>query len=130
ARGKQTVVVCYTCHRIGANGFDFGPELTGFGKTQTREVLLRSLIDPSADISHGYDSSELVAKDGTIVHGIVIAQGDPVIIKSMAGMVQTVPRSKIRQVKKLKRSLMFSADMLGMNAQMLADIVAYLQSDL
>jgi putative membrane-bound dehydrogenase-like protein len=130
ARGKQTVVVCYTCHRIAGQGMDFGPELTGFGKTQTREVLLRALIDPSADISHGFDGSELVAKDGTIVHGIVIASGDPVIIKSMAGMVQTVPRSKIKQVKKLKRSLMFSADMLGMNGQMLADIVAYLQSDL
>ncbi len=128
--GKLAVVVCYTCHRIAGQGMDFGPDLTSFGKTQSREVILRSLIDPSADIAHGFSSSELVGKGGEIVHGIVIAQGDPVIIKSMAGQMQTIPRSKIKQIKKLKRSLMFSADMLGLTAQTLADITAYLQSDL
>lgn len=128
ARGKTAVVVCYTCHRVGDQGIDFGPDLTQFGKQQTREVIINAMVNPSAEISHGYDGSELVAKDGTIVHGMVLASGDPVIIKSMAGQTQTIPRSKIKSVKKLDRSLMFTADMLGLTAQDLADITAYLQS--
>ncbi len=128
-RGKLAVVVCYTCHRVGGQGFDFGPDLSAFGKTQTREVILKSIIDPSAEISHGFDASEIKGKEGTIIHGIVVANGDPIIIKSMAGQMQTIPRSKVQYVKKLKRSLMFSADMLGLTGQTLADIVAYLQSD-
>jgi putative heme-binding domain-containing protein len=53
-----------------------------------------------------------------------------VIVKSMAGQVQTVPRKMLRSVARLDRSLMFSADMLGLSAETLADIAAYLQSDL
>jgi putative membrane-bound dehydrogenase-like protein len=128
-RGKNAVTVCYTCHQIGSQGSDFGPNITMFGKTQTREVLLKSIIDPSAEISHGFEASEVITKDGTTIDGIVLTTGDPLIIKSMAGQVQTVPRSHIKSNKHLNRSLMFSADMLGLDAQTLADIVAYLQSN-
>jgi len=128
-RGKTAVTVCYTCHQIGGEGTDFGPNLTMFGKTQTREVLLKSMIDPSAEISHGFEGNEVIANDGTIIDGIVLTTGDPLIIKSMAGQIQTVPRSHIKSNKRLNRSLMFSADMLGLDAQALADIVAYLQSN-
>ena len=128
-RGRAAVTACYACHHIGKDGADFGPDLTMFGKTQTREVILKSIIEPSAEISHGYEGSEITAQDGTIIDGIVLTTGDPVIVKSMAGLVQTVPKSKIKSIRKLSQSLMFSADMLGLDPQSLADIVAYLQSD-
>lgn len=127
-RGEQMSVVCHTCHRVGAAGIEFGPDLTAFGRTQPREVILKSLIDPSAEIAHGYDGSEVRTKDGVIVHGIVVSNGDPVIITSMAGQTQTIPRKKIQHVRKLNRSLMFPAAMLGLDAQMLVDITAFLQT--
>jgi putative membrane-bound dehydrogenase-like protein len=130
SRGKMATVICQTCHLVGAGGIDFGPTLNGFGKTQTREVLLRSIIDPSADISHGYDAVEVMTKDGIKIHGIAIAEGDPVIVKSMAGQTQMIPKGRIKYKRKLGRSLMFSADMLGLDPQTLMDIVAYLQSDM
>jgi len=130
ARGKTAVVVCHVCHQIGGTGTDFGPDLTMFGKTQTREVILNSIINPSADIAHGYEGSELVTKDGITIDGMVLSSGDPIIIKSMGGQVQTVPKSRVQSNKKLTRSLMFSADVLGLDAQTLVDIAAYLQSDL
>jgi hypothetical protein len=40
-----------------------------------------------------------------------------------------VPKSKIKSLTKVKRSLMFSAEMMGLTPQALADIVAYLKSD-
>jgi putative membrane-bound dehydrogenase-like protein len=129
ARGKAAVTVCYTCHQIGSQGTDFGPDLTMFGKTQTRETILNSIINPSAEISHGYEGSEVVTKDDLIIHGMVLTSGDPLIIKSMAGQVQTVPRSRVKTLRKFNGSLMFSADMLGLTPQTLADITAYLQSN-
>ena len=48
--------------------------------------------------------------------------------KSMAGQVQTVPKKRVKSIQKMERSLMFSADMLGLSAETLADIAAYLQS--
>jgi putative membrane-bound dehydrogenase-like protein len=128
-RGKSAVIVCYTCHQIGSQGTEFGPDLTMFGKTQTRETIINSMIAPSAEISHGYEGSLVETKDGIIINGMVLSNGDPVIIKSMAGLVQTVPRSRVKSNKRLDVSLMFSADMLGLDAQTLADITAFLQSN-
>lgn len=130
ARGREIVSSCYMCHRIGSQGVDFGPDLTAFGKTQTREVLIKAIMDPSADISHGYEGSEILTKDDVRIHGIILSQGDPVIIKSMAGTTQTVPKNRIKKVSKLNRSLMFSAYQLGMQPQDLIDVIGYLQSDL
>ena len=123
------MAVCYTCHRIGGQGTDLGPELTMFGKTQTREVIINAIVNPSAEIAHGYDATHLVTKDGLVIDGIVLAKEDPVLIKSMGGQTQAVPRARIRRMTPLNRSLMFSADMLGLTPQVLADITAYLQSD-
>lgn len=126
-RGEAAVAACYACHKISQQGIDFGPDLTVFGKTQTREVVLNALINPSADIAHGYEGKRVETKDGIVIDGIVIANGDPTIIKSMGGQTQTVPRKRIKSINPLQHSLMFSADTLGLTPQTLADIVAYLQ---
>ena len=63
------------------------------------------------------------------ITGIVLTSGDPVLIKCMGGVVQTVPKKRIQSLKKLKgRSLMFEPSMLGLTEQSIADIVAYLKS--
>jgi putative membrane-bound dehydrogenase-like protein len=127
--GQAAVAACYACHRVGSLGVDFGPDLTMFGKTQTSEVVLRSIIEPSLDIAHGYEGQRIETTDGLVIEGIALSTGDPVIIRSMGGLTQTVPRNRIKEMKKMDKSLMLSADMLGLDAQKLADIVAYLQSE-
>jgi putative heme-binding domain-containing protein len=129
ARGQAAVAVCYTCHRIGSQGTDFGPDLTAFGQQQTREVILNSIINPSADIAHGFEGTHLETKDGLTIDGIVLTKEDPVLIKSIGGQTQAVPKARVKRMPPLGRSLMFSAEMLGLNQQALADIVAYLQSN-
>ncbi|WP_038168339.1 PVC-type heme-binding CxxCH protein [Verrucomicrobium sp. BvORR106] len=129
ARGKIAVATCYTCHKIGEPGVDFGPDLTVFGKTQTREVLLNAIINPSGDIAHGYEGKRIVTKDGVTIDGMVLSNDDPVQIKSMGGVIQAVPKRLIKSNTGMKHSLMFTADMMALNAQALADIVAYLKSD-
>ncbi|WP_276617044.1 hypothetical protein [Roseimicrobium sp. ORNL1] len=43
-------------------------------------------------------------------------------------MVQTIPSSKIASVNKMTRSLMYEPQLLGLDAQAIADIVTYLKS--
>lgn len=128
-RGQAAVAVCYTCHKIGSQGTDVGPDLTMFGKTQTREVILISIINPSAEIAHGYEASRVLTKDKVQIDGIVLSKADPVMVRSMGGITQMVPRKRVKSITPLDRSLMLSADMLGLSEQTLADIAAYLQSD-
>jgi putative membrane-bound dehydrogenase-like protein len=130
-RGQQVALACAVCHQIGSSvGTDLGPDLTAFGKTQTREVILRSMIEPSAEISQGYDGGEVVTKNNVTIHGLILANGDPVIVKSQGGLTQTIPRSQVARQRRMNRSLMLSADEMGLAAQDLADVAAYLQSNL
>ena len=128
AKGKIVATRCYTCHKIKGTGIGFGPDITGFAKAQTAEVVLKSIIEPSADISHGFAGKEIITKDGKTIHGIALTSGNPVIIQSVGGLQQTIPKEKIKSQKTLGHSLMLSADQLGMTAQDLADLLAYLKS--
>ena len=126
-RGQAAIAVCYTCHKIGATGIEFGPELTTFGQQQPAEVIAEAIAHPSNDISHGFEGSEVKTKDGLVITGMVLSNSDPLIIKCMGGTVQTVPQERIASVTKMDRSLMYPPSILNLTPQSIADIVAYLK---
>lgn len=127
ARGAAVSQRCYMCHQIGGNGAEFGPELTSWGRTQGTEVILRSVIDPGADIAHGFEGMRIETTDGLVIDGLVLTDADPVVIRSMGGLTQTVPKAKIKSKVSLGRSLMMSATQLGLTAQECADLAAFLR---
>jgi putative heme-binding domain-containing protein len=129
ARGAELMATrCVMCHEIDGQGVQFGPVLTGWGRTQPSEVIARSILMPEADIAHGFDGHEVVTKDGVTIQGILISEGDPVQIVSMGGKVQMIPATRIAAKKKLEgRSLMLSADQLALTAQDVADIVSHMR---
>lgn len=127
-RGKTAIAVCFTCHKIAGQGTEFGPDLTAFGKTQPREVIVNAILKPSAEISHGYEGTHIETADGITIDGIVVDNDDPVVIKSIGGQFQNVPADKIKTQKPMERSLMFAPETLGLTPQGVADIVAYLKS--
>lgn len=127
-RGQAAIAVCFTCHKVGKMGVEFGPDLSTFGKQQPSEVIAQAIAHPSADISHGFEGSEIKTKDGLTISGMILSSGDPVMIKCMGGLVQTVPKERIASVKKMDRSLMYQPQQLGLTPQSISDIVAYLKS--
>jgi len=126
--GEKFNAICTSCHRVGDIGTEFAPNLTGWAKRQTTEVLLNSVINPSADIASGFNGTEIKTKDGITLHGIVQSEGDPLILQSAAGLTQTVPKNRVASRKGLGRSLMMSADQLGLLPQDLADVAAWLRT--
>jgi putative membrane-bound dehydrogenase-like protein len=126
-RGATAASGCLMCHRIAGQGVDYAPALDGFASRQTRDVVITAIVNPSNDIAHGYEGTELTLNDGTKVHGMILSGGNPVIVQSAGGLTQLIPAAMIKERKRLGRSLMLSADQLGLNAQQVADIVAYLK---
>jgi putative heme-binding domain-containing protein len=129
-RGATLAQACRLCHRIGDQGIDYGPALNGFARGQATEVVINAILDPSAEIAHGYEGVNLALRDGGELHGIALSGVDPLVIQSTGGLTQLVPAAKIRgsSRKPLGRSLMLSAEQLGLGAQEVADIVAYLKT--
>ncbi len=127
-KGRAAAAVCQACHKFDGKGIDFGPDLTSYAKQQSLETLVLNISQPSASISHGFEGTRVVLDDGMVITGMVLSSGDPLMMKSMGGLVQSIPRARIKEEKHLDRSLMFTPAQMGLTEQGVADIAAYLRS--
>lgn len=126
-KGKQVFQTnCALCHRVGNQGFNFGPQLTEIGTKLPRESLFDALIHPSNGISFGYETWELQMKDGSRQTGVIGSQTESDIeMKYPGGQVLKIKAADVKSRKQLNQSMMPPAHESLSNEQ-IADIVAYL----
>ena len=130
ARGKTTAARCLMCHAIGGTGAELGPALDGWGRGKSADVIAAAIVRPSAEIAQGFDGTEIKTKDGLTIQGIVIKQGDPLMMRSMGNVTQIIPADRVAaRPRRMKESLMMSAAQLGLTAQDVADLVAFLRAN-
>jgi putative membrane-bound dehydrogenase-like protein len=127
ARGKTTATRCLMCHSIGGTGAELGPALDNWGRGKSAEVIATALVRPSAEIAHGYDGTVIETKDGVTIEGVLIKQGDPLMMRSMGGVTQIIPADRVTTRRRMPASLMMSAAQLGLTAQDVADLIALLR---
>lgn len=127
-KGKTSALRCIMCHQIDGQGAEYGPTLKGFGLNQAPEVLARAIINPSFDFSHGFDGHALLLDDGKWIDGLILFDGKSVKIRSTGDITQDIPKSRIKSHTPMNRSLILSADQLGLSAQDVADIVEWMKS--
>ena len=70
---------------------------------------------------------EITTKDGIVIQGSILTDGDIVIIRSLGGQTQYIAKRRIAKRTKMTRSMMMSAVQIGLTAQDVADVVAYLK---
>jgi putative membrane-bound dehydrogenase-like protein len=126
ARGKVSAVRCVACHTIDGTGFELGPALDGWGRGKSPDVIARALVLPSAEIAMGYEGTEIKTTDGLTIEGVLLKQGDPLMMRSMGGVTQIIPATRVASRRRLPGSLMMSAAHLGLTNQDVADLVAFL----
>ena len=129
ARGKDTATRCVMCHSIGGTGAELGPALDGWGRGKSPEVIATAIVRPNAEIAHGYDGVELKTKDGLTIQGVLIKEGDPLMMRSMGGVTQIIPADRVATRRRMAESLMMSGAQLGLTAQDVADLVAFLRGN-
>jgi putative membrane-bound dehydrogenase-like protein len=127
ARGQNLATRCLMCHTISGTGAELGPALDGWGRGKSVDVIATALVRPSAEIAQGYEGTELKTKDGLTIQGILIKQGDPLMMRSMGGMTQIIPADRVASRRRTPQSLMIGAAQLGLTAQDVADLVAFLR---
>jgi putative heme-binding domain-containing protein len=59
---------------------------------------------------------------------MLLTEGDIMIVRSMGGVSQYIAKSRLKSRGKLTSSMMLSATQLGLSAQDVADITAYLRA--
>jgi putative membrane-bound dehydrogenase-like protein len=129
ARGKTTATRCVMCHSVGGAGAELGPALDGWGRGKSAEVIATAIVRPDAEIAQGYDGMEILTKDGLTIQGLLIKQGDPLMMRSMGGVTQIIPADRVATRRRMPNSLMMSGAQLGLSAQDVADLIAFLRGN-
>jgi putative heme-binding domain-containing protein len=106
-RGHELfVLACATCHRIGTEGHEVGPDLLGqLGVAE--ESLLKEILMPNERLRPGYETTLVQMAEGTAVAGILKDDGaTSLTLVSPNGLEQALLRKDVTGVRRLATSLM------------------------
>jgi putative membrane-bound dehydrogenase-like protein len=131
ARGRAVfhAAGCVACHRVGAEGGAFGPNLTGLGSRGNVERVVRSILEPSAEIVEGYGVHTYTLRDGRTLAGRILEEGQSnFLVIQPDNQTASIARADIVRQEPLGASTMPSYDR-AMAAGDLAALVAWLMRD-
>jgi len=98
---------CGGCHRVGSKGGTLGPDLTRSGRQRSYAYLKESIVQPDADISPGYETIEVVTRDGKRLTGVQRGYDNfSAQFTDMSGKFYSLDRSDVSSMKREFRSVM------------------------
>jgi putative heme-binding domain-containing protein len=132
-RGRSLfhAVSCGACHRFAGLGGGVGPDLTSVPNKFTKEYLVEAIINPSKDISDQYQSSQVLVDDGRVYTGLLVEQDANTVLLHLADLAAKpvqLDRDAIEEVRPSSVSQMPAGLLNQMNAEELANLIAYMMS--
>ena len=122
-------VACSSCHTIGTEGRQVGPDLTGIGAIRSGHDLLEAIVFPSASFVPGHEVFN-VDTDMERLSGVIKSQSKEavVLITGPNGEVR-IPRAIVKSVTPSKVSLMPEGFDEQLTKAELTDLLAFLQAE-
>ena len=121
---QNAAAQCIRCHAVGGSGGEVGPELTAVGNRLSRETLLESMVDPSAQISPGYGVVTATLADGKTVRGALREETDSYYVIAIDDDERTVQKSDVESVDTTPSSMPAMGDLL--TRRELRDLVEFM----
>ena len=125
------VAGCAQCHRIGQQGEGFGPDLTSIGQRVDTNNLVRSIVEPSAQIAPSYRTFIFQLSSGEAIEGTRLdASADEyqILQRNGDGRSISLRRDQVESVKESNTSSMPSGLLDRFSASDVADLLAFLKS--
>jgi len=128
-RGEEIFkLACATCHRVGKEGHDFGPDLLGeLGVAE--ETLVRHLLLPNERIRPGYETTVVDTRGGSVVGLLKDDGATSLTLAQPNGAEQVLLRKDVTGVRRVAGSLMSSFAETLTPAD-LANLLTWLRSNL
>ena len=124
---KHFKLLCAPCHRVGNQGVEIGPNLTGSGSNGSR-YFLENILDPNAVIGADFQLSTLETADGESLSGIIVQTTDSAVtIRTLAGET-TIPRGSVAKIVKAENSMMPVGLLEALNERQVIELLKYLTS--
>ncbi len=120
---------CATCHKVGKEGFEVGPDLMG-ELAVPEETLVRHILLPNEHIRPGFETIRVDTQEGTAVLGLLKDDGaTSLTLVSPGGVENVLLRKDVKGVRRLPASLMPSFSETLTPAD-LANLLAWLKTNL
>jgi putative heme-binding domain-containing protein len=123
---------CGVCHQHDGRGGRIGPDLTNIGRSNNREQIIASILQPSREIAPHYQPWTLVTNDGKTHIGLRKAQGGDNGIETYidtAGKEFQLPSDTIDERSVAEKSIMPDGLQQTVTIADLRDLVTFLAND-
>ena len=111
---------------FAAKGTAVGPDLDASGNAGG-EKLLGNIIEPSREITAGFQMANVETKNGETIPGVLVVETEGAITLRMAGgQLRNVAAVEVARVERPPRSLMPEGIEVGLSPQDMADLLAFL----
>lgn len=98
---------CAQCHSVENKGGALGPDLSEAGIVLSPESLRLAITNPSAEITHGYETVLAVPAAGKTIEGIAVNEDDVSIqMRTPDGNLRSFIKDDLRDLRYEERSLM------------------------
>jgi putative membrane-bound dehydrogenase-like protein len=119
---------CMACHRIGARGFDLGPDLTG-SPSRDPATLLANILDPNANVPPNSLQYLVIDQNGRTYAGIIASEtATSLTVRRGGGAQDTILRAHIAEMTNTGLSLMPEGLEKTISKPEMADLVAFLRA--
>ncbi len=128
-----TKLGCAQCHKLGALGASYGPELTDvFHRyANDRTNILRQILEPSLVISNRYINYEFTLADGESVFGMITRE-EPQKLTIQTGpsesLMQSLDKSDVKSRKASALSVMPAGLLDRLSRDQVLDLLGYLEA--
>jgi putative heme-binding domain-containing protein len=128
-----TKLACVQCHRLGRQGYAYGPDLTDVFQryTNDRPSVLEQVLEPSKVIADRYRLFEFQLKGGEAVLGMILKEdSDSVTIQAgpADSLIQTLQKADILQQRPQKSSPMPLGLLSALSKEQILDLLAYIET--
>jgi putative membrane-bound dehydrogenase-like protein len=118
--------LCITCHRMGNEGVDVGPDLASLND-KSPESLLSAILDPNRALESKYAAFTVATVDGRVLSGLITSESaTSVTLRRQEGKDEVLLRSDIDEMTTSGQSLMPEGLEKDLTPRDLADLIAYI----
>ena len=128
-RGRQVFLKnCSTCHHLGGEGTEIGPNLATI-KNRGAETILLNVLDPNREVNPQYLNYAVEMKSGKVHSGIIAEETTrSVTLVRAEKKTDTLAREEIESMINTGLSIMPEGLEKEITEEQMADLIAYLMS--
>lgn len=120
---------CANCHKVNTEGKEVGPDLTEIGSKLSRRAMFESILNPSAAVSHNYETYIVETIDGLSFSGVLVSEtDDKVTLRTAEALTKSILKEDLEGMRKSPNSLMPNDLQKNLSEQDLVDLVEYLMT--